>query len=102
IKGNAVIQTVPVEDGIAKQVDVVAGQDFNYPIRSDERDKLRTEVQLDDELDAPVVAGEKVGEARIYFDDKLVGVVSLLAGHDVEEKSFLQKMKSIFFSMITR
>ncbi|MGZ4122008.1 MAG: D-alanyl-D-alanine carboxypeptidase family protein [Tumebacillaceae bacterium] len=102
IKGNAVIQTVPVEDGIAKQVDVVAGQDFNYPIRSEERDKLRTEVQLDDELDAPVVAGEKVGEARIYFDDKLVGVVSLLAGHDVEEKSFLQKMKSIFFSMITR
>lgn len=101
-KSHDVIQSVPVEDGIAKQVDIVAGQDFKYPVRNDERDKLRTEVQMDNHLEAPVVAGAKVGEARIYFNDKLVGVVSLLAGHDVAELSFIQKMKTIFFHMITR
>jgi serine-type D-Ala-D-Ala carboxypeptidase (penicillin-binding protein 5/6) len=102
IKSNDVIKPVAVEDGVAKQVDVVAGQDFQYPVRSDERDKLRTEVQMANHLDAPVVAGEKVGEARIYFNDKLVGVVSLLSGHDVAELSFFQKMKTIFYHMITR
>lgn len=102
VKEHDVIKSVPVDDGVQKEVNLVAGQPFNYPVRDDERDKLRIETQMDKKLEAPVVGGQKVGEMKIYFEDQLVGVVPIVAGQDVAELSFWQKFKSLFFDMISR
>ncbi|WP_232463385.1 D-alanyl-D-alanine carboxypeptidase family protein [Tumebacillus avium] len=102
VKEHDVLQTVPVEDGMKKEVDVVIGHEFNFPLRESEQEKLTRKIELDDSLDAPIAAGQKVGEMKIYFDERLVGAVPILAGHDVMEETFWQKMKGLFTSMISR
>jgi serine-type D-Ala-D-Ala carboxypeptidase (penicillin-binding protein 5/6) len=101
-KENEVIRTLPVHDGVAPQVDVLAGADFQFPLRDKEKDKLRKEVLLDDKLEAPVVAGEQVGEMRMYYEDRLVGIIPLLAANDVPEETFFYKFKQLLKGLITR
>ncbi|HEU4963803.1 MAG TPA: D-alanyl-D-alanine carboxypeptidase family protein [Bacilli bacterium] len=97
-----VVKELPVDDGVKTKVGVMAGEEFSYPVRDDEKDKLTHKFILDESLHAPVVAGEQVGEMEIYFDDKLVGEVPMLAAEDVAEKSFWEKFKSLFTSLISR
>ncbi|MGB8956133.1 MAG: D-alanyl-D-alanine carboxypeptidase family protein, partial [Tumebacillaceae bacterium] len=101
-KENDVIQTLPVDDGVAPQVDVVTGAEFHYPIRDEEKDKLRKEVLLQDKVEAPVIAGEKVGEMRIYYEERLVGIIPLLAANEVQEDTFFYKFKQLLKGLITR
>jgi len=96
-----VVKTLPVEDGMTPQVDVQIGHEFRYPVRGDEKDKLRQEVKLADHLDAPIVAGQKVGDMEIYFDDKLVGMVPLVAAADVGEQTFWNRLKTMLNGMIS-
>ncbi|KEO84365.1 D-alanyl-D-alanine carboxypeptidase family protein [Tumebacillus flagellatus] len=100
-KENQVVKTLPIEDGVESQVDVQAGDEFNYPVRKNEQDKLRTETKLDDHLEAPVKAGQKVGEMKVYYEDKLLGTVPLVVAKDVREKSFWERFKSFFSGLIT-
>ncbi|ASS75070.1 D-alanyl-D-alanine carboxypeptidase [Tumebacillus algifaecis] len=102
VKEHDVLQTVPVEDGLKQEVDVVVGHEFHYPLREDEKDKIVQKIELEDELHAPLTAGQIVGEMKIYFEDRLVGQVPILAGHDVQEKTFWGKFKSLFSNMISR
>ncbi|TCP59521.1 D-alanyl-D-alanine carboxypeptidase [Tumebacillus sp. BK434] len=102
VKEHDVLQTVPVEDGMKQEVDVVVGHEFNFPLREEEQEKLTRKVELEDSLDAPIAAGQKVGEMKFYFEERLVGEVPILAGHDVQEKSFWEKVKGLFTSMISR
>ncbi|MBL0387633.1 D-alanyl-D-alanine carboxypeptidase [Tumebacillus sp. ITR2] len=99
-KEDEVVKTLPLEDGIEPQVDVKVGVEFTYPVRKNEQDKLRTEMKLDDHLQAPVVGGEKVGEMKIYYEDKLLGVVPLVAAKDVREKTYWERFKQFFSGMI--
>lgn len=99
-KADEVVKTLPLEGGVEPQVDVKIGHEFNYPIRSDEQEKLRTETSLDERLKAPVIAGEKVGEMKIFYEEKLLGIVPLVAAKDVREKTFWERFKSILNTVI--
>lgn len=99
---HKVLKTIPVEDGLKQQVGVMAAEEFSFPIREDEKDKLTHKIEIADDLDAPVITGQQVGEMEIYFEDRLVGEVALVAADDVPEKSFWEKFKSLFTSLISR
>ena len=50
---------------------------------------VTTEYVYTDNLTAPVMKGQKVGEANIYIAGELYRTVDILAGEDVEEGWFL-------------
>jgi len=99
-KESEVVKSVPVTDGLVPQVDVRVGHEFRYPVRGDEKDKLRHEIVLDEQLEAPITAGQKVGEMKIYFGDKMVGMVPLVAASDVGEQTFWNKLKNLISGTI--
>ncbi len=101
-KENSVLRTVPVEDGVKKDVDVIVGHQFNYPVREDEQEKVTQKIEMEETLQAPLAAGQKVGELKVYFEDRLVGQVPIIVGHDVEKVSFWSKLKNLFSNMINR
>ena len=44
---------------------------------------------MKENLKAPVMAGDKAGEAQYYLNGKKVGSVAILAANDVEKAGFL-------------
>lgn len=96
------LQSLPVEDGVEAEVGVIVDQEFSYPVRSEEQEKLRKEIKLEENLHAPIIAGQKIGEISIYFEDRLVAQLPLLAAKDIAEKTFWEKMKKLINGMISR
>jgi D-alanyl-D-alanine carboxypeptidase len=59
----------------------VAAESFLWP--KTENETIRTKVELDTELTAPLVAGTKVGQAVFELDGREIGRVDLLCGESV-------------------
>lgn len=60
-----------------------------------EEDQIEVKTRVETVLDAPVAAGEKVGEVSYYLNGELVKRYDLLAEKAVEEQSFLWILKYI-------
>ncbi len=68
-----------VEDVGAQAADEVA-----YPLASGETDGVKQRLQLHPDLEAPLTAGEPVGELVLYLEGEEIGRVALQAEHDVD------------------
>jgi len=95
------IQSLPIEDGTVPEVDVKAGHEFRYPVRPDEKSKVRREIVMEQNLHAPITAGQQLGEMKVYFGERLVAQIPLVAATDIPELSFWNKFKQIFTGMIS-
>jgi len=96
-----IIKSMPVEDGVVPQVDVRAGHEFHYPLRSGEKAKLTRKVEIEENLHAPVEAGQQIGEMKIYYEERQVGQVPLVAAYDVPEQSLWGKFKNLLNGLIS-
>ncbi len=76
------ISTVDVVSAQKHKVQLLATEDFAYPLRSDE--KLEIVVPGPGFVYAPVVEGQKAGTAYLYLEEKIVGQVPLVYGSTVE------------------
>ncbi len=91
------VGAVPVKGSLVRQVAVVTGARFVYPLSRGE--SLRREVELLPVAEAPVTVGEWAGEMRFYLGEELVGRVDLVFSADVEkntvaEQTLLQRILS--------
>ena len=77
-----VICTAEVYKG-TQRVDVVASKDFHYPLRPEERSRVRYVIKLQDRLAAPLAAGQKLGELEMYLGENLLGRVELQSGQAI-------------------
>ncbi len=90
---------VPVSGSLLPVVNAVAASDVGYPIRDGE--KLTLHVDLADRAEAPVHAGDKLGEAVWWLDGQPVARVDLVcgqtAGLDIfEPVSFWDRLRALF------
>jgi len=99
IEKGSVIKTLPVKDGRQENVDLIADNEYNIALQEEELEKIRTEVIVPDELQAPVEAGKAVGSVKIYLNDNYIGEVPVVTGQSVEKRSiwdFFRRMVNIW------
>lgn len=75
------VETLPVKDGLAAQVPLLAAESFSWPLARGET--LTTRLELPEALEAPAAAGSPAGREIILVDGKEVGQVELLCGEEV-------------------
>lgn len=96
---------IPVRNGIAGEqgtpwkeafVSVTPEQrEESLPFLLCEEDRVEVRTQVETVLDAPVVAGTKVGEVRYYLNEELVRSYGIYTDSGVEERTFLWIFKYI-------
>ena len=87
ITTDSIIETLTVNNGKdAETVDIVPTEDiFRYMKRSDAENYVTYEITLkDNELYAPVKAGDKVGEITAVYNGEVIGASKLVTASDVE------------------
>jgi D-alanyl-D-alanine carboxypeptidase (penicillin-binding protein 5/6) len=87
------LKAVAVEDGVTEKVEALASQSFSYPFRETEEDKVSYRFILNEPLKPPLKKGERLGELEICFEQEVVGLIDLVAGHDVKKISFWERIK---------
>ncbi|KUG04769.1 d-alanyl-d-alanine carboxypeptidase [hydrocarbon metagenome] len=87
---------VKVGKGIENSVEVVAGENAGVICLKGEEGKISYKKSLTQYTDAPVVAGQKLGELMIYRDNELVKKVNLNAARDVQRGGLLREFLKMF------
>lgn len=83
-QGQALDMTVPVRLGGRDEVSVLSGGTCSLLERRGEKNALSLEAALVKKVNAPVYAGDVLGEIRVKRGDEVVAVVPAVAAEDVQ------------------
>ena len=93
------IDRVHVEKGVDNEVSVVAADTYSTLVKKGQEDNVTKEVILDEQITAPLEAGEKLGTMKISRDGETLAEIDLNAANAVEKKGIGLIVKD-FFRMI--
>lgn len=92
LKEGQYLKSVAVKDGVTEKVEAIASKSFSYPLREREEARVSYQFLVNEPVLAPLKAGERIGELKVYFNQEVVGLIDLLAGHEVKKVSFWKKL----------
>lgn len=96
-KKDAPIKKVEVNKGEQKYVNAVTSEPLSVLAKKGTTAKdMKTEVKLDENLNAPVKKGDEIGTITIKKDGKVMSKSPLVAEEDVEIASYWQLFKRTF------
>ncbi len=85
------VNSVSVRDGSSDSVEVTADRNFYLTERANTKfQNVKITYKLPDTVTAPVKQGEILGTAQIFYEDKLLDAIDLIAAADI---SYLEKPK---------
>ncbi|GMG86456.1 D-alanyl-D-alanine carboxypeptidase family protein [Biformimicrobium ophioploci] len=87
-----VLQTEPVWFGAADQVEIAVSEDVFATIPRGGEDKLKAELVMDGELEAPLTKGQQVGKVVVQLDGTTIAEVPAVAAEAVEEGGFFKRI----------
>ena len=93
------IDRVHVEKGVDNEVSVVAADTYSTLVKKGQEDNVTKEVILDEQITAPLEAGEKLGTMKISRGGETLAEIDLNAANAVEKKGIGLIVKD-FFRMI--
>ncbi|MEZ4388955.1 MAG: D-alanyl-D-alanine carboxypeptidase family protein [Candidatus Krumholzibacteriia bacterium] len=85
-------QSVPVTDGKAAAVAANYADPLEVNVPRDQKDQVQLRYEFIAPLNAPVAAGEKVGEAVAVLGGHILGRVDLVAAATVEKGNWLNRL----------
>ncbi len=97
-KKGTVIQELEVKKGLEKKVNVVINDDVTLLLYKGDKEKVNREVNLPENIEAPVEKGQKVGEIKYVIEniENPIQTVDLITEANVEKASFIR----LFFRMV--
>ncbi|NMA69187.1 MAG: D-alanyl-D-alanine carboxypeptidase, partial [Desulfitobacterium sp.] len=84
---------VQVSKGAEEEVNVITEQNLGVTVQKGKDKNIWVETKLNPDVEAPVKAGQKLGEIALYRDNKLLTSVNLVAEKDVAKAGLGQQFK---------
>lgn len=99
-RGGEILGQVRVFRGREKYVSVKVPTQLAAVIKRDAAGKIQKTVKMEKVLQAPVAAGQKIGEITLSFKGRPCGRVDLVAAQEVKRASLFEIWKELFRNMI--
>lgn len=93
-KKGDIIATLPVEKGKMQEAEIMLSKDSCILLPKGEKGNITKELVLPDTIDAPILAGDEVGELVVSIDGKEVDKIKLVSKTNIE--------KANVFNMLNR
>ncbi|MDD5719981.1 MAG: D-alanyl-D-alanine carboxypeptidase [Candidatus Krumholzibacteria bacterium] len=90
--GEPVALTLAVQGGKDRSVGLVVGQALAVTVRRDQHDAIEVRHEVPSAVEAPIAAGQKLGEAVVVMAGHELGRVDLLAAAAVEKGAWFQRL----------
>ncbi len=85
------VNMIEVIGGEKEEVAAVIADDFIYPLKEEEVDKVSINIDLAESIQAPIGKGEKVGEIKVYLDGKLIHKGAVVSKEDIGKTGFIKR-----------
>jgi serine-type D-Ala-D-Ala carboxypeptidase (penicillin-binding protein 5/6) len=90
------VQAVQVKKGLQTSVNAIYKDDVKLLLKKGEKGKIERQVTIEPNIEAPVKAGQKIGEVTYTLSGAEVGKAELVASNDIQRASFIR----LFFRMV--
>lgn len=82
---NEFIDNIEIENGTLPYASIVIDKDFNYTLKRDDLDRIHREINIEENIKAPLSKGDVVGNVKYYLDDTLIGSSNIVSTIDITE-----------------
>ncbi|SFL80742.1 D-alanyl-D-alanine carboxypeptidase family protein [Pelosinus propionicus] len=83
-----ILKTTRIANGKSELLKLVANTSIILPVSENDKDEFSTIIDAPTILEAPITKGQKLGVARVFYNNTEVAVVDLVAEESIERKSF--------------
>lgn len=83
------ITELDVKNGVAQKVKILATNNFGALLKKSEASAITQQLNLKQNLTAPIKKDEVVGTVDFYLNDEMIGQVDVTADENVDKMSFL-------------
>ena len=93
--------SVEIDDGEKKEFKAKADGVLKLLLKKNVGKEIRQEVNLKEDIEAPVRKGDKVGNIDIFMGDEQIGSIDITAAENVEKMSFFTALKWLLSGLVT-
>lgn len=93
---KTLVKEIPVLKGITESVAITIPQLSPLLIKKGDSEKVHVEVELCENIEAPVIKGQTLGTATVYVGDEKVNEYKLLAEKDIKKLNLFSSMLKVF------
>lgn len=95
------VQTLPVGKGVVERTDIITASRAAVTVLKGEEKDVSKKVILPESVDAPLTAGDQVGEMVLLNKGEEIGRIPLVVKKNVEKASFTLQVYRTFQNMFT-
>lgn len=95
-KGDLLGKAVPVKLGMQEEVQIAAGSGMSMLLKPGQEKQLSIEVELPQEVPAPVAQGDALGIIRVKLSDNVIAKLPAVAASDVDMPGLLASFVKLF------
>lgn len=99
------VQSLAVNHGYPQYIGAVASAGYSWPVARDESPGIQTELVMPEQVEAPVVAGQRVGTLRLVRSGQCLAEIPLVsdqASFDSGWERLLTSLATRFWEMVGR
>lgn len=86
---------VNVLKGLENSVRIASKDNFDVLTKKGDSEEIKCEVNISDNLNAPIKFGDKAGEIKIFKGNNEIGVVNLITSKDVEKLTYYAMLSKL-------
>ena len=99
-KKGDLVQTVDIDKGIKKVDGVILENDAGALVEKGKEKDVVQNVVINENISAPITAGQKLGEMTFSIDGKVVDSVNLVAQDSIDKINIVTMIKKVVYSWI--
>lgn len=96
-----ILKTMRVKNGKSEVVKLLADTSLIVPISAKDKDEISTVIDAPNNVEAPIIKGQKLGVARVLYNKTEIASVDLIADENIERKSFFGELVASAWSVFT-
>lgn len=95
-KKDALVGTVDIQKGLENSVDAVISNDVGIVIKKSEDGNITQNMELFNNIVAPVSKGQKIGELSFTMNNQIIGKVDLISNKDIPKYGLGIMIKRVY------
>lgn len=99
-KKEEIVKTINVTKGVRSSVDAILAETAGTLIEKGKDKNIEQNLILEDNISAPISAGQKLGEVSFTLDGSTLSSVDIIAKNDVEKLNLFTMTKKVIYSWI--
>jgi D-alanyl-D-alanine carboxypeptidase (penicillin-binding protein 5/6) len=89
---DEITKKVTVYGGEKKYTNLVYKDDIIVPLKEGEEKLIKTIIEIDENIQAPIKRRQSLGKANVYLKDKLLGTTDIISREDIEVEKIQRKI----------